>query len=147
MKPFPFLIPLAMLAFPLHAAAGQARALESARGHQVTLIDDDRREWQGRLLEVSRDAVTIEIESTARQFSLARVKRVDSDGDSVVDGAVKGALFGGIMALLFANDARAIVGGAMVYGLIGTGADALNRCRHTVYRAPAVTASVKIASW
>lgn len=147
MKTIAFLIPLVIVAFPLQAHARQRSPLEAARGQQVALIDDDRREWQGRLLEVSKDAVTIEVESTARQFQLARVKRVDSEGDSVLDGALKGALFGGVMALLFTNEARAVVGGATLYGLIGVGADALNRCRHTVYRAPAVSASVKIASW
>jgi hypothetical protein len=32
------------------------------------------------------------------------------------------------------------------YGMLGAGVDALNRCKHTVYRAPAPQLAVKV-SW
>lgn len=133
--------------FAQEVGHGHTRGLSGSRGRMVALIDDERREWQGRLLEVAADAVTIELESQARQFPLPKVNRVDVDGDGVWDGAIKGALFGAFVGAVIFSDGRTALGGGLTYGLIGMGIDALNSCRHTVYRAPAVSASVKVASW
>jgi hypothetical protein len=130
---------------PIPAAAQESHRLRSARGHQVAVIDADSREWQGRLLEIARDAIVVEIDSTPHRFELSAVKRVDAHGDRVWDGAIKGVVFGAIMASVLIGP-RYAPGSAAIYGLIGLGADALNSCHHTVYRTPAQQASVKI-SW
>ena len=121
--------------------------LRDSRGQHVSIIDADRREWQGRLLEVAADALVIEFESAPRKFSVFEVNRVDADGDSVRDGLAKGAIFGGFIGLLAARDARAVLGGASVYGLVGLGLDALNNCRHTIYRPSAASARITLLSW
>ena len=146
MKVALILVPLGILSLAVTAEARQSHQLEGARGHRVTVIDIERREWQGTLLEVGKDALTVELESASRQFPIDAVKRVDVEGDGVVDGVIKGALFGGVLGALATARFRGALGGAMVYGAIGAGLDALNQCRHTVYRAPAPAATVKV-SW
>ena len=126
--------------------AGPNRGLGSARGHSVAVIDNNSREWQGRLLSVSADAITVEIDSDVKQFPLSEVKRVDAHGDSVKDGLIKGALFG-LFVSAFVHDARFTATSVGVYSVIGVGLDALNSCNHTVYRAKAKTVQVKVASW
>jgi hypothetical protein len=128
------------------AEAGQGRGLSSARGHAVAVIDADSREWQGRLLSVAADAITVEIDSDTKQFPLASVKRVDAHGDSVKDGLIKGALFG-LLVSSFVQDARFTLTSVGVYSVIGVGLDALNSCNHTVYRGPAKGLQIKVASW
>ena len=119
--------------------------LRGARGLHVAVIDGESREWQGRLLEVAKDAITLEIGADARRFDIANVKRVDAHGDKVWDGALKGAAFGAVMAVIVGVPRFAGRAG-LSYGLIGLGLDALNHCNHTIYRAPATTANVKV-SW
>jgi hypothetical protein len=131
------------LMVPLAAGAQHLGDLRSARGHHVAVIDADSREWQGRLLEVAQDQLTIELDAAPRRFTLDQVKRVDSHGDSVRDGLVKGALFGLLVGAII-GDARTTAASTMSYALIGLGADALNSCRHTVYRTPVTAASVSV---
>jgi hypothetical protein len=157
-----FLMVVAMVAMPVWANAQQPvakatgccqdgvldvnRGLRSARGYFVAVIDGESREWQGRLLAIDTDSFTVEVDARPRRFELTNVKRVDAHGDRIWDGAVKGALFGGIMAGIVGGG-RMAIGSAVLYGLIGVGVDALNSCKHTVYRAPAVSASIKVLSW
>jgi hypothetical protein len=146
-----FLMVVAMVVMPVWANAQDGvldvnRGLRSARGYFVAVIDGDSREWQGKLLAIDTDSFTVEVEARPRRFELTNVKRVDAHGDRIWDGAVKGALFGGVMAGIVGGG-RMAIGSAVLYGLIGVGVDALNSCKHTVYRAPAVSASVKVLSW
>lgn len=123
----------------------QEQRLASARNQHVAVIDQDSREWQGRLLEVARDSIVVEVESSARRFELSAVKRVDAHGDRIVDGAIKGAIVGAVLSIAVAGP-RYALGPTVVYGLIGLGIDAMNSCHHTVYRAPATKLSATI-SW
>lgn len=142
---------LVVMPFPASAQTAPNK-LDSAEGQLVFVVDSDSREWQGKLIKVSADALEIDGESGVRRFELSNVKRVDSDGDRVLDGLLKGAVFGALMGAVFSsNDYRgqAMVGGAMVYGLIGLGVDALNSSKHTVYRGaakPAPQIAMKV-SW
>lgn len=138
-------VPFVLLLLPTRADARQTISLEAVRGQHVFVFDSDRREWQGKLLIVAKDALTLELDSAPRVFPLSDVIRVDAEGDSVRDGTIKGAIFGALLGLLSTNDARGVVAGAAVYGVIGLGIDALNSNKATVYRAPA-TALVKV-SW
>lgn len=140
MRATTILIILAFLSLPATVAADQDPKLKGAKGELVFVIDEDSREWQGKLLSVSADALTIEDSSGVREFPLTKVRRIDAEGDSIRDGAIKGAIFGGVLGVFYAaayKDGRAILGGAMTYGLIGAGIDALNRSKQTVYRGPA----------
>lgn len=146
MKRVLLVLPALCLMAASNVDAGQGRGLSSALGHSVAVIDSSSREWQGRLLSASADAITVEIDSDVKQFPLSDVKRVDAHGDSVKDGLIKGALFG-LFVSAFGHDARFAVTSVGVYSVIGVGLDAMNSCNHTVYRAPAKAVQVKIASW
>jgi hypothetical protein len=144
MKPLAIaLVTISWLTVPFAANAQNLGDLRAARGHQVAVIDADSREWQGRLLEVAQDQLTIELDASPRLFTLDDVKRVDAHGDSVRDGLVKGALFGLLVGAIV-GDARTAAASSLSYALVGIGLDALNSCRHTVYRTPAATASIKL---
>jgi hypothetical protein len=136
----------ALFAVPsmVHAQGGNSPwQLRNARGLHVAIIDVDSREWQGRLLDVAQDAITLEIGADARRFEMTSVKRVDAHGDKVWDGALKGAAFGALMAVLVGAPRYAGQAG-LTYAAIGLGLDALNHCNHTIYRAPATAAGVRI---
>ena len=138
-------IGIVALALPAVVRAQDTQSLWKARGMPVNVIDGDSREWQGRLLEIAKDAIVVEVESTPQRFELSSIKRVDADGDRVIDGAIKGAVFGAVISLAVLGP-RHMVPAAATYGLIGLGMDAMNRCRQTVYRTPPTQATVKI-SW
>lgn len=127
-------------------ASSQETKLREFRGMHVAVIDNGSREWQGRLLDVGTDTITVEIDAGAKRFGLAEIKRVDAHGDKVWDGALKGAIVGVILGSLVLHSARFAAQSALAYGLVGAGMDALNNCTHTVYRAPAMGAAVTV-SW
>lgn len=138
-----FIITALTLAVPALAQAQSEIQLRHSRGLQVSVIDTDSREWQGRLLEVAADAVVLEIGSDARRFALSDIKRVDARGDKVWDGAVKGAIFGALVGLAV-GAGRFATQAALSYALVGVALDAMNNCNHTVYRARPVGVTV---SW
>jgi hypothetical protein len=135
-----FFVALLVLTTLASAAAQPSRGLLDAEGRMVSLIDQDRREWQGRLMKISADAVEIDGESGPRLFKLDQLHRIDADGDGIGDGFVKGALLGVVIGVLSmqggGKPGPMILGGAVIYGGLGTLMDAMNDCRHTVYRAP-----------
>ena len=137
------ILAVALVSIPSFTYAQEPWALRGSRGLHVAVIDGESREWQGRLLEVARDAITLEVDADARRFELANVKRVDVHGDKVWDGAIKGAVFGAVVGAVVGGG-RFALQGAFAYALVGVGMDALNSCTHTVYRAPARAAGVKI---
>lgn len=64
-----------------------------ASGEDVTIeIDGDRQPLRGRLLSVVDDVVAIDTGGMIRTVEFNRVARVDRRGDSVVDGALIGAI-------------------------------------------------------
>ena len=128
-----------MFAVPARVDPGEARHLIDAKNQLVYVIDQDRREWQGTLLDATKTDLVLDGEFGTRRFALDNVRRVDADNDSVKDGAIKGAVFGAVLGLIIAQDVggRAIPEAAALYSLLGMGLDALNRCKQTVYRAPA----------
>jgi hypothetical protein len=139
---------LALVVLPASLASAQSNKLGSAEGKQVFVIDQDHREWQGRLLEATKTSIAIESSDGVRRFVLDEVVRVDADGDGVRDGLVKGAVFGAVVAAIFGAryaGPQVILQGAFAYGLVGVTLDALNHSKQTVYRgaAPQLSYSVK----
>ena len=132
-----FLVSIALVAGGASAWADEPNRLSSARGHFVAVIDGESREWQGRLLEIDAGSIVVEVDSSPRRFPLASVKRVDAHGDRVWDGAVRGAVIAGVLAGVVTRSGQIALHNALVWGLLGTGIDALHNCTHTVYRAPA----------
>jgi hypothetical protein len=119
----------------------QSRALKSSEGHTIFVIDENRQEWQGRLLRVSADALEVESDAGIRTFKLGQIRRVDADGDSVWDGALKGAATGatlGLLALAGKASGWVMISNAFSFGLLGLAIDAGCSSRHPVYHGPAV---------
>jgi hypothetical protein len=137
------IVPIVLLACTVNATAQEnpPRGLTSAVGRAVFIIDGERREWQGRLLKVSTDALEMESDAGVRTFEVANIRRVDADGDGVGDGALKGALFGlaiGVLATGLQGGGQFVVGGMIGYGLVGLAIDAGCSSRHPIYHGPAV---------
>ena len=131
-----------MLLGIVNAAQAQDRGLRSAEGRSVFVIDANRQEWQGRLLNVTVDALEVENDAGLRSFKLAEIRRVDADGDGVWDGAFKGAATGALLGLLGAAATGAPVWtaatSAMAYGLLGMAIDGGCSSRHPVYHGAAI---------
>jgi len=135
------IVAVALVASTVNASAqeNQTRALKSAVGRAVFVIDEDRREWQGRLRTVSADVLEVESDAGVRTFKVESIRRVDADGDGVRDGLLKGALFGVAMGLLAAFQAPEYLAATTVsYGLLGLAIDAACSTRHPVYHGAAV---------
>jgi hypothetical protein len=120
------------------------RPLSAARSAHVFVIDGERREWEGKLLEVASSTLAIEESGSVRRFPLASVRRVDRQGDSIKDGAIKGAVAGLLIGLTLQ---RADVRGMISLGLLGAGIDALHSHKNTIYRGQAATVQVPIVRW
>jgi hypothetical protein len=150
MKPLVFVLVLVVLTCAGRAEA-QSGKLKDSQGRLVFVIDEDRREWQGRLLKVSADALEVESDVGVRTFKLADIRRVDADSDSVRDGILKGAAFGLALGALTGGlqggGARFLVGGTLTYGLIGLIIDASCQSRHTVYHSNASPQVSMKVSW
>ena len=108
---------------------------------RVTLAKSGR-EINGRLVELSADAVRILVGGKARDLSLTDVRRIDIErSDSLKNGAVIGAIvLGGWCALVCgqglgtgAQLIPAVAANAAVGALIGAGIDAGRRERTTIY--------------
>jgi hypothetical protein len=89
--------------------------------------------------EQGRNLVVIEGDGRVRVGRLAAdIVRVDRDGDSVVDGLVRGALFGAVIGLsmsgFYEDPWPAVLGSAMTYGVIGTVIDWNHHGKTLVYR-------------
>jgi hypothetical protein len=125
---------LIIFATPALAHAQADRSLRHSRGLHVAVIDGNSREWQGRLLDVAADAITVEIDSQTTRFAIADVKRVDAHGDRVWDGALKGAVFGAVLGFAISGGGHGSVAaqGALSYALVGLALDAMQSCNHTV---------------
>jgi len=121
--------------------SAQSKTLKHSEGRAVFVIDENRQEWQGRLLKVSAEALEVESDAGIRTFKLAEIRRVDADGDGVGDGALKGAAIGAALGLIptgFGASPLVILSNALWTGLLGLGIDAGCSSRHPVYHGPAV---------
>lgn len=119
----------------------------------IYLTDDTGAETTGRLIGLDEDSIALLVDGATERFPRERVSRLEKRGDSLLNGAIMGALIGGAftaLAAAFADcpDARSRcpgtriaygIGGAAVYGAIGAGIDALIPGRTTLYKAAADT--------
>lgn len=115
-----------------------------ASGEDVTIeVDGERRPLHGRLLSVADDVVAIDTDGTIRSVVFDHVVRVDRRGDSVVDGALIGAvLLGGLCRWTCletglrsrANYVGNVVAATVVGGLIGAAIDRKSVGTTTIYR-------------
>jgi len=139
-----------LLLFSSHAAHAQdtnvPAALERvvASGEDVTLeIDGERVPLRGRLLSIAGDVVAIDTGGTIRSVDFSGVTRVDRHGDSVVNGALIGAvLLGGMcrwtcLEMKLRSQAHYVgnvVAATVVGGLMGAAIDRKHVGTTTIYR-------------
>jgi hypothetical protein len=127
--------------------------LVSSRLSTVYVLDESGAETSGRLLRLSPDSLVLLVDGTERRFETARVARIQKRGDSLRNGAIIGAVVGGVLGIISAGIAECPgreTGGCPgtratfflmstgVYSAIGTGIDALIPGRTTLYEAPRV---------
>jgi hypothetical protein len=119
----------------------------------VYVLDDAGVETSGRLLRLNADALVILVDGAERQFDAARVRRIQTRGDSLRNGALIGAIVGVALGFVVGGMADCPDGNrggdcpgsraalflvsTGVYAAIGTGIDALIPGRTTWYEAPA----------
>lgn len=154
---------------PTAAFAQQAQPASSPAKPGPTVIVQDNRgaETKGKLLRLDVREAVLMIAGQERRFALADVRRIEKRGDSLKNGAIIGAavgLFGGLLGSrlgrceppegfeAFAtckkednpNSFAFAAAGAVVYGAIGAGIDALIVGRTTLYQAPTGTAALEL---
>ena len=120
----------------------------------IYVTDDSGTETTGSLVRFEPAAVVLLVDGSERRIDAARVRRIQKRGDSLKNGALTGALIGGVLGLLSAGIAdcpgarsectafriAAPVVSSAFYAAVGTGIDALISGRTTLYVAPASTA-------
>jgi hypothetical protein len=122
-------------------------------GDTVYVLDANARETTGTFERVSATSMLLMIDGQIREIPLSDIRQIARRGDSLWNGALIGATFGGVVgAVASANlhgenqcsDPNCVTGGervavalvsAGVYGAIGAGIDALIHGRTVVYRA------------
>lgn len=115
-----------------------------ASGEDVTIeIDGERTPLRGRLLSVADDVVAFDMGGTIRSVEFGRVARVDRHGDSVVDGALIGAVVLGGMCRWTclemklrsqANYVAGVIGATVMGGMMGAAIDRKHVGTTTIYR-------------
>lgn len=135
------LIALTALSVPGIVSAQVSAGPHRARVVEVTFLDGGPPE-QGRLVQLARQAVILDIGGERQRFALGDVARiVEERDDSIVNGAVIGALVaGGVCALTCREEAdteayrRLGIGVIAGFGaLVGAGVDLAHPTRTTIY--------------
>ena len=107
----------------------------------VYVLDRTGEETKGRLVSLTGSAVVLQMNSTTQTFNLSDIVRIDRQGDSLKNGAIIGAVFGG---LADCPEARGSCPGTRVtlavvstgfWSAIGVGIDALIPGRTLVWKA------------
>lgn len=154
---------------PIAAFAQQVPPAPSPAKPGPTVIVQDNKgaETKGKLLRLDVQEAVLMIDGQERRFALADVRRVDKRGDSLKNGAIKGALFGLAGGFLGSRLGRCEppegmeqfakckpednphpvafpAAAALVWGAIGAGLDALIVGRTTLYQAPTTTTALEL---
>lgn len=152
MKPTPILIALALfcLSMPVYAQLPEPAGATMTGLFPVYILDRTGEETKGKLVSLTGSAVVLQMDSTTRTFNLADVVRIDRQGDSLKNGAIIGAVIGGVAGMITAGgladcpNARSKCPGARVAGaliatgvwsVIGVGIDALIPGRTLLWKA------------
>lgn len=130
---------------PQLAAAQPARGRPAPEAPTVFVTHvDGRPELAGSLVELGRDAVTLDVDGQRHRIPLSDVRRIERDGDSSLNGAAIGALVLGAWCAIVCGqglgDASelplAVVANGALGVLIGAGIDRARHGRTTLYPTP-----------
>jgi hypothetical protein len=106
-------------------------------------------ELRGHLLELGTETITLLVDGQRLKVPLAGVVRVDRAGDGLKNGALIGAVLGGVWCALVCGQGLEDTGAlplavavtALSWAGIGAGVDALIPGRTTIYRRPQTSAA------
>jgi len=111
-------------------------------GLSVSVIDDAGRRVEGKVVDISDDAIRVSVRKTIEQVPFQRVVRIDKT-DSLKNGAVSGLVAGigfGLMVSLSGSEtdgrwvAAAVISNGLIWTAFGAGIDALVDSRRTLYQ-------------
>jgi hypothetical protein len=165
MKRLILVVLITALAMPTAAWAQETAA--PPKGVRVSgfpvayVLDDKGVETKGGLFRIDEKSVILLVNGVQREFELAHVQRVTRRGDSLKNGAIVGAIFGGLVGILASGLAECrngngygacggptrvamFVGTTAFYTTVGVGIDALIQGRTVVFQAPPRTATRRI---
>lgn len=136
---------IAILALPAPGPGAEELSdfgrLQRVVNEEVYVTDTTGVERRLRLVDAGSDAVRLLVAQQTIALARDEVVRIERVHDGSTDGAVKGAIIGGLAGLAFAQavegGARHVLRGALMYGSVGFLFDRANVARQTVYRAPA----------
>ena len=152
MKLTPILTALALfwLSMPADAQTPEPAGATMTGLFPVHVLDRTGEETKGRLVSLTGSAVVLEMDSTTRTINLTDVVRIDRQGDSLKNGAIIGAVIGGVAGIITAGGLADCPGasshcpgtrvaGALiatgVWSVIGVGIDALIPGRTLLWKA------------
>lgn len=132
--------------------------MDPARLSTIYVTDESGVETTGRLLRFEPDAVVLFVNGAEWRMEASRVRRIQTRGDSLKNGALAGALIGVVLGGLSGAIAdcpgsrnncpafriTAPILSSAFYAAVGTGIDALINGRTTVYIAAATPSSAAL---
>jgi hypothetical protein len=144
-RSLPALLVLALLASPPPAVAqpsGERLPGAIRPGLMVSIVDDEGRQIDGHVMDVSAEAIRVSLGGTSEEIRLDRIVRIDKP-DSLKNGALIGLGVGlslGISAATMQTRGSqtkwvfaSILSNSVACTLLGTGIDALVDTRRTLY--------------
>lgn len=129
---------------PAREQAPELKGLALSTLATVYVLDDSGRETKGMLVWLDAVSIVIRAEDgTVRRYEVAHVRRISKRGDSLKNGAIAGAVFGGVMGALAmgfvdgsgGEKALGFLAATGFYAAVGAGIDALIPGRTTIYEA------------
>ena len=145
-RTLPAVFALAILVSPsivVAQTAGTHLADGVATGMKVSVVDDDGRRIEGRVLEHSQESLRLSLDGSSQDIPIDRIVRIDKP-DSLKNGALAGLgiglAVGTLGAVLSSNgniEPEWLLAGigyqAVACTLLGTGIDAMFNNRRTLY--------------
>lgn len=106
-------------------------------GTEVYVVDALGLERVGRLIGADGSGLRLAVPAGELQLSRADIAEVDRRRDSVLDGTIKGLIFGALVGGLASGGRGSMWWSATaIYGGIGFALDSAVRAREPLYRAP-----------
>ena len=145
-RTLPAVFALAILVSPAVAVAqtsGTRLADAVATGMKVSVVNDDGRRIEGRVLEHSQESLWLSLNGSSQEIPIDRIVRIDKP-DSLKNGALVGlgiglavGTFGAVLSSNLKHrtglDARGHCVPTVAWTLLGTGIDAMFNNRRTLY--------------
>jgi hypothetical protein len=131
---------------PSDAALANFANLSRAVGQEIAMIDAEGVVREGMLRAASANDVTMQFGSTERIFQRDSILSAERLRDGRLDGAIKGAVFGVMLALTTASDSADFwVTSIVLYSGIGYAIDASQTNRVPLYKTTASKPALKVS--